>query len=68
MQIEIRSLNPLGKETLRKIQDIFREAECPNEALRAINGFVKFDGHTVYLGSATGIYSNTIDVEARDQC
>ena len=53
---------------MRKIQDIFREAECPNEALRAINGFVKFDGHTVYLGSATGIYSNTIDVEAREQC
>ena len=51
-KIEIRSGEPIGEDSERKIHDIFMESECPNESLIAsIPGFERYDERSgiVYL-------------------
>lgn len=41
----------IGTETEKKIVDILRESECPNESLaNSIDGFTKMEGHTIKIG------------------
>lgn len=51
MLITIQSGEPIAKNTVRKVKDIFRESNCPNESLRnSIEGFKSFDDGVVQIG------------------
>lgn len=41
----------IGTETEKKIVDILRESECPNESLsNSIDGYTGMDGNTIRIG------------------
>lgn len=51
MLITIQSGEPIAKNTVRKVKDIFRESNCPNESLRnSIEGFKSLDDGVVQIG------------------
>ena len=51
MLITIQSGEPISGNTVRKVKDIFRESNCPNESLRnSIEGFKSLDDGVVQIG------------------
>lgn len=55
-RIRVQSSEPITKEIVDKIKDIFRESYTPNEAMNgSIEGFTSFDGYKniqLYSGNA----------------
>lgn len=51
MIVIIQSGQSIPEETVRKVKDIFRESECPNESLsKTFDDFAWFNGKVIQLG------------------
>ena len=60
--IKIKSGKPIDADTLRKIRDIFKESDCPNESMRAsLPDFTSYDGAAIIQLALGDTYTEYIE-------
>ena len=61
--IHIFSDKLIPPKTVKMIEDIFRESNCPNESMfNSIDDFTDFDGNELIILGMPGAYHATIEV------
>ena len=55
MKAKIYSDRPVKLDTIKKLVDIFRKSNCPNDSMfNSIENFKGFDGRNILLGTGNG--------------